>query len=110
MFAVFSHAFNIGAALAAVFVAAFIIPRFEAIFQDMLGREPLPPLTVFVLRFQPCWVLLGIAYVLAALYLAWRYRLSGPPTSPSVILILLTAAQVGVIVFALFRPLIVITR
>jgi len=103
--AVFSHAFNIGAALAAIFVAVFIIPRFEGIFQDMLGSEQLPPLTTFVLRFYLFWLLLGVTCLLAALYLAWRYRFDGPPSSPSVILILLTATQVGLTLIALFLPL-----
>ncbi|MEI9895402.1 MAG: hypothetical protein WDN28_16310 [Chthoniobacter sp.] len=104
-FAVFSHAFNMVVALAAIFTAAFVIPRFEAIFHDMLGPEPLPPLTAFVLRFQSLWLLLGVAYLLAAFYMAWRYRLDGPPASPSVVMILLTAAQVGLIIIALFLPL-----
>jgi hypothetical protein len=108
--AVFFHAFNLAAALAAFFTAVFLIPRFALIFQDMLGPGPLPPLTAFVLRFQLLWVVLSVAYSLAALYMAWRYRLRPPPSSPSVILILLTAAQILLIMVAMFRPLITITR
>jgi type IV pilus assembly protein PilC len=31
------------------FLLAFIVPKFEAIFKDMLGNKPLPPLTQFVI-------------------------------------------------------------
>ena len=31
------------------FLLVFIVPKFEAIFADMLGGKPLPPLTQFVI-------------------------------------------------------------
>src|SRR5215475_10797935 len=31
------------------FLLVFIVPKFEAIFHDMLGNKPLPPITMFVL-------------------------------------------------------------
>jgi len=48
------------------FLLVFIVPRFEAIFHDMLGDKPLPAITVFVIsvsRFmQEHWaILLGLA-------------------------------------------------
>src|SRR4029079_9854086 len=33
------------AILIMVFLMAFIVPKFEAIFHDMLGGQPLPPIT-----------------------------------------------------------------
>src|SRR3954467_6857441 len=47
-----------------IFLMVFIVPRFEAIFHDMLGDRPLPALTVFVIGvsdfIQNHWaVLLG---------------------------------------------------
>ena len=32
-----------------VFLLVFIVPKFEAIFQDMLGDKPLPAITLFVI-------------------------------------------------------------
>lgn len=54
------------------FLMVFIVPRFEAIFHDMLGDRPLPAITVFVIGasnfVQNKWaVLLGV--VLGALVL-----------------------------------------
>src|SRR5207248_2577607 len=44
------------------FLLVFIVPRFEAIFKDMLGDKPLPGITIFVIsisRFaQSNWVML----------------------------------------------------
>src|SRR5436190_3071462 len=33
-----------------MFLLAFIVPKFEQIFKDMLGNKPLPPLTQFVIE------------------------------------------------------------
>src|SRR4051812_45428515 len=45
-----------------IFLMVFIVPRFEAIFHDMLGDRPLPALTVFVIGvsdfIQNHWVVL----------------------------------------------------
>ena len=42
-----------------IFLMIVIIPRFETIFADMLEGRPLPPLTLFVMRFsekiKTCW-------------------------------------------------------
>jgi type IV pilus assembly protein PilC len=56
------------------FLLVFIVPRFEAIFHDMLGEKPLPAVTVFVIsasRFmQEHW---GIfAGALAGLFLLYK--------------------------------------
>jgi type IV pilus assembly protein PilC len=56
------------------FLLVFIVPRFEAIFHDMLGDRPLPAITVFVIsvsRFmQERWtILLGVA---AGLMIAYK--------------------------------------
>src|SRR5207248_3389586 len=52
------------------FLLVFIVPRFEAIFKDMLGDKPLPGITIFVIsisRFaQNNWVMLiggGVALI-----------------------------------------------
>ena len=52
------------------FLLVFIVPRFEAIFKDMLGDKPLPGITIFVIsisRFaQSNWAILigaGIALI-----------------------------------------------
>jgi len=102
---VFSHGFNIAVAFAVVFTAVFVIPRFTSIFHDMLGSEPLPALTDLVLRLQPLWILLAGVFILLALYLAWRHRFNPPPTFASIVLFFLSAAQSGLILFALFLPL-----
>jgi type IV pilus assembly protein PilC len=55
------------------FLLVFIVPRFEAIFHDMLGDRPLPAITVFVIRMsnfvQNQWALL-LGMVLGALVLS----------------------------------------
>jgi type IV pilus assembly protein PilC len=54
-----------------IFLLVFIVPKFEAIFHDMLGDKPLPGVTLFVIgvsRFiQNHWlILIGSAIVLVA--------------------------------------------
>jgi len=56
------------------FLLVFIVPRFEAIFHDMLGDKPLPAITIFVIGVssfvQNHWaILLG---VFAALVLGYK--------------------------------------
>ena len=58
------------AILIMVFLMAFIVPKFEQIFHDMLGGKPLPPITEFVIlgsniiqkMFVPpyLWAVIGI--------------------------------------------------
>jgi type IV pilus assembly protein PilC len=55
------------------FLLVFIVPRFEAIFQDLLGNKPLPPVTTFVLNASGFMknhglVLLGMVVAAVALY------------------------------------------
>jgi type IV pilus assembly protein PilC len=55
------------------FLLIFIVPRFEAIFQDLLGDKPLPPVTRFVIGFSGFvqhngLFLLGAVVALVALY------------------------------------------
>src|ERR1700719_3255637 len=55
------------------FLLVFIVPKFEAIFHDMLGDKPLPTITIFVIgvsRFVPNnWgILLGVAVGLIVVY------------------------------------------
>jgi type IV pilus assembly protein PilC len=61
------------ACLIMAFLLVFIVPKFEAIFHDMLGDRPLPGITVFVInisRFvQAHWlVLVGIIFAAIAGY------------------------------------------
>ena len=63
---VFRHALNIVGALLAPFTVFFMIPRFTGIYHDMLGGQPLPPLTVLILRLQPLWILSALVFVLTA--------------------------------------------
>jgi type IV pilus assembly protein PilC len=62
------------------FLLVFIVPKFEAIFHDMLGDKPLPAITLFVIgvsRFvQDNWaVLLGVvAGIIIALKIVTRTR------------------------------------
>src|SRR3984893_3323788 len=61
------------AAAIMAFLLVFIVPKFEAIFHDMLGDKPLPAVTLFVIgisRFvQDHWlVLIGLIIALVAAY------------------------------------------
>ncbi len=57
-----------------VFLMVFIVPKFEAIFRDMLPGKPLPALTEFVVGFsralktQLPWIIIGVA----VLFFLWR--------------------------------------
>ncbi|MEP6937043.1 MAG: type II secretion system F family protein, partial [Chthoniobacterales bacterium] len=56
-----------------VFLLVFIVPKFEAIFHDMLGDKPLPTITLFVIGVSNVvknhWgVLLGVLAVIVAGY------------------------------------------
>jgi type IV pilus assembly protein PilC len=55
------------------FLMIFIVPRFEAIFHDILGDKPLPPVTRFVIGVSGFMqhdglVLLGMVIVIVTLY------------------------------------------
>jgi len=55
------------------FLLVFIVPKFEAIFHDMLGDKPLPAITLFVINVsnfvQNNWgILLGVAVGLIVVY------------------------------------------
>jgi type IV pilus assembly protein PilC len=55
------------------FLLVFIVPRFQAIFHDMLGDKPLPPITLFVIAIsefmQNHWaILLGAVVVIIVGY------------------------------------------
>jgi type II secretory pathway component PulF len=103
--AVVWHFFHfLGSAVFAFAVA--VIPKFAAIYRDMLGPGPLPPLTLLALRFQPLWIALAIVFLLAALYVVWYWRLRPVPDGISVVFLLLPVALVTLLLVALFRPLI----
>ena len=55
------------------FLMIFIVPRFQVIFQDLLGDKPLPPVTQFVIGFSGFMqnhglILLGIIVAIGFLY------------------------------------------
>src|SRR5262249_32868756 len=55
------------------FLLVFIVPRFEAIFHDLLGDKPLPPVTQFVLGVSGFvknhgLVLLAVVVVIVVVY------------------------------------------
>src|ERR1700747_939549 len=55
------------------FLLVFIVPKFEAIFHDMLGNRPLPAVTTFVINVsrlvQYHWlVLIGAIVAIGAVY------------------------------------------
>ena len=55
------------------FLLVFIVPRFELIFQDLLGDKPLPPVTRFVIGLSGFMqnhglIILGVVVVTVALY------------------------------------------
>src|SRR3954463_3912660 len=62
------------------FLLVFIVPRFEAIFHDMLGDKPLPTITVFVISIstfmQENWVILFAA--IAALIVGYKVAVRTP--------------------------------
>src|SRR5437868_2342710 len=52
------------------FLLVFIVPKFEAIFHDMLGDRPLPMITTFVItvsRFVQAYWLVIIGFIIAAI-------------------------------------------
>lgn len=63
------------------FLLVFIVPRFEAIFQDMLGDRPLPALTRFVIAvssgMKENWMFVIGAVVLAIIGVKLAGRTSG---------------------------------
>jgi type IV pilus assembly protein PilC len=67
------------------FLLVFIVPRFEAIFQDMLGDKPLPALTRFVIGVsngvKDNWMFILGAVVLAIIGLKLVGRTAGGRTA-----------------------------
>jgi type IV pilus assembly protein PilC len=63
------------------FLLVFIVPRFEAIFQDMLGDKPLPGITLFVIgasnAVKEHWIFIVLALVLAAIGYKLAQRTAG---------------------------------
>ena len=63
------------------FLLVFIVPRFEAIFQDMLGDKPLPTITLFVIGVSNAvknhWMFIVAAIVLAIVAMKFIGRTSG---------------------------------
>ena len=67
------------------FLLVFIVPRFEAIFQDMLGDKPLPALTRFVIGVsngvKDNWMFIIGAVVLAIVGVKFAGRTAGGRTA-----------------------------
>src|ERR1051325_9478388 len=59
------------------FLLVFIVPRFEAIFHDLLGDKPLPPVTRFVLGFSGFMKDHGLVLLAAVVAGVMLYNLIG---------------------------------
>jgi hypothetical protein len=96
---------TIGALLPFVFIgsAYLIIPKFQYIYDDMLGAQPLPTLTEITVSL-PLFFWLFIALILAT----FNYFISTKEknTALAVISILVTLLISGTIVISLFLPLV----
>jgi type IV pilus assembly protein PilC len=59
------------------FLLVFIVPRFEAIFHDILGDKPLPPVTRFVLAVSDLMKNRGLILVGAVVAIVTLYKFIG---------------------------------
>ena len=59
------------------FLLVFIVPRFEAIFHDLLGDKPLPPVTQFVLAVSKFMKNHGLVLLAAVVATVFLYNLIG---------------------------------
>jgi type IV pilus assembly protein PilC len=59
------------------FLLVFIVPRFEAIFHDLLGDKPLPPVTQFVLAVSNFMKNHGLVLLAAVVAIVFLYNLIG---------------------------------
>jgi len=87
--------------LVQLFLALFVVPRFAAIFQDMLGNRPLPSSTSIVIDYRWLFAVLACVWLLVALFVV-RQRVSG--LYPSAIMVVMLF-QIFFTVIALFIPL-----
>ncbi len=59
------------------FLLVFIVPRFQVIFQDLLGDKPLPPVTQFVIGFSGFMKDHGLILLGAIVAIGFLYNLIG---------------------------------
>ena len=59
------------------FLLVFIVPRFEAIFHDLLGDKPLPPVTQFVLGVSNFMQHDGLVLLAAVVVIVFLYNFIG---------------------------------
>jgi type IV pilus assembly protein PilC len=59
------------------FLLVFIVPRFQVIFQDLLGDKPLPPVTQFVIGFSGFMTNHGLVLLGAIVAIVFLYNLIG---------------------------------
>jgi type IV pilus assembly protein PilC len=59
------------------FLLVFIVPRFEAIFHDLLGDKPLPPVTQFVLGVSSFMKNHGLVLLAAVVAIVFLYNFIG---------------------------------
>jgi type IV pilus assembly protein PilC len=59
------------------FLLVFIVPRFEAIFHDLLGDKPLPPVTQFVLAVSNFMKNHGLVLLAALVAIVFLYNFIG---------------------------------
>jgi hypothetical protein len=85
-----------------------LVPRYEELFRDFFGQEPLPPVAAFVFRYHT--FLLGAACLAAFVYLCLvlSYRMKRPPVGALVALMAFIGIQFGVTAYAIYKPLITV--
>ena len=59
------------------FLLVFIVPRFQVIFEDLLGDKPLPPVTQFVIGFSGFMTNHGLVLLGAIVAIGFLYNLIG---------------------------------
>ena len=86
--------------LANLFFAIHVIPLFAGIYRDMLGKEPLPIITTWVLHSRLIYVSLAVFWPSMAI---WEFRQR--TRYFGAVLILVSAIEVMFTVIALMEPI-----
>ena len=89
-----------------VFLALFIVPKFEQIFQDALPGQRLPGLTEFIMEDQIPLALLAVVWPVGGIVAVWRrYRAAIWIVGIGCVFFFFL---IGVTITALFQPMIAI--
>src|SRR5438067_8690749 len=71
------------------FLLVFIVPRFEAIFHDLLGDKPLPPVTQFVLAVSGFMKNHGLVLLAAVVAIVFLYNFIGRTRRGRMVIVIL---------------------